>query len=465
MLRGERRGFALRLLNRDIGKLLEVSCRVGERLLESSRRCSISAPASVGSLTPWTHVRRSRLMHPEGAAPRPGAPSRPPPPGGGRARPPAAPRRAHGPGRPTGESRRRRPARARPSAAARSGDGPRGRRRAPRRACSRRKRLTTPRAVRPVNARVSAVGAPEASASRCAGDVPASGVRISAVPSCAAAAPAASTAAIERPVARPPVATSGSSTSAPISCRAASRPSSDPALVVEAAAVAAGLHALHDERVRARVAREARLGRCRHGDPRLRPGGMEPPDHVGGRAAEHERRPTGTLLERQGELVLPAVVVAARLAERDARALALGPQLRRVGADRRRIGGPGGRREDVEPERPGGQPAQRLEVGANRVDRLVAGRQEAEPARVADRGGERGRGGAAGQRRLHDRELERVQNRHRVRIMRQRSRPARMIAPFPARSSALPSMRKGPSRSSSFAARSTSPPPMPCGRI
>ena len=45
---------------------------------------------------------------------------------------------------------------------------------------------------------------------------------------------------------------------------------------------------------------------------------------VGRRAAEGERHDRDPLLERQRELLLPEVVVAARLAERDAAALALG---------------------------------------------------------------------------------------------------------------------------------------------
>ena len=73
---------------------------------------------------------------------------------------------------------------------------------------------------------------------------------MNAVPSWAAAAPAASTAATPRPVAMPPVATSGRSVTAPHELeqreqarRRRARASSN------GAAVAAGLHALHHERV------------------------------------------------------------------------------------------------------------------------------------------------------------------------------------------------------------------------
>ena len=119
--------------------------------------------------------------------------------------------------------------------------------------------LTIPRAVRPVNARVSAVGASPSIAARCALRVAASGASISAVPTCAAAAPAASTAATPRPVAIPPVATSGRSTAAPTVCSSASRPMSPGRRVVPRPAVAARLDALHDQRVRAGVARGHRL--------------------------------------------------------------------------------------------------------------------------------------------------------------------------------------------------------------
>ena len=66
---------------------------------------------------------------------------------------------ARTPARPTGGSRPRRRARARPRAAARSGGAPPDSRGGASASCSRMKRFSIPRAVRPVNARVSAVGA------------------------------------------------------------------------------------------------------------------------------------------------------------------------------------------------------------------------------------------------------------------------------------------------------------------
>lgn len=66
-----------------------------------------------------------------------------------------------------------------------------------------------------MNARVISVGvSPAASAARCSGLAPLSGQGRNIVPSCAAVAPATSTAATSAPLDSPPVATSGTSTSA-----------------------------------------------------------------------------------------------------------------------------------------------------------------------------------------------------------------------------------------------------------
>jgi hypothetical protein len=66
-----------------------------------------------------------------------------------------------------------------------------------------------------VNARVTEVGvSPAASAARWSGFAPLSGQGRNIVPSCAALAPAASTAATSAPLDNPPVATSGTSTAA-----------------------------------------------------------------------------------------------------------------------------------------------------------------------------------------------------------------------------------------------------------
>ena len=113
------------------------------------------------------------------------------------------------------------------------------------------KRLRMPRASRPLNARVSAVGASDASASRCACDVPASGARMNAVPTWAARAPSASTAWTAAAVAIPPVATSGHVDVDQLQQRVqADR--LEVGRVDPRAAVAAGLGALDDERARAR---------------------------------------------------------------------------------------------------------------------------------------------------------------------------------------------------------------------
>jgi hypothetical protein len=183
-------------------------------------------------------------------------------------------------------------------------------------------------------------------------------------------------------------------------------------VVVEHGAVPARLDALDDERVGAGVARDPRLGRARDRHPRLGARRVHALEHGGLRAAERERHDRDALGLGERELVLPAVVVVPRLAERDARQFALVAQPAGVGAHRVVVGRAGGRREDVEPERPCCEPAQRLEVGAHRVGRLVAGGEEAEPARLAHRRRQRRRRRAAGERRLHDRELQPFEHRH-----------------------------------------------------
>jgi hypothetical protein len=97
-----------------------------------------------------------------------------------------------------------------------------------------------------------------------------------------------------------------------------------------------------------------------------------------------------------------------RRAELDAVAGCLAGQLGRVALDRARVGRRARRREQVEPERPLRQRAQLGDLGANRVCRPIARRQEAEPARLADGSRQGGRGGSARQRRLDDRVFEPV---------------------------------------------------------
>jgi hypothetical protein len=105
------------------------------------------------------------------------------------------------------------------------------------------------------------------------------------------------------------------------------------------------------------------------------------------------------------ELRLPAVVVAARLAERPC-------QRRRVGRDRRRIGRRARRREQVHAERAGRHRAQRVDVIRHLIDGAIARRQEAQSAGLAHRPRERGGRRPARKRRLHDRMLEFDQREH-----------------------------------------------------
>ena len=102
------------------------------------------------------------------------------------------------------------------------------------------------------------------------------------------------------------------------------------------------------------------------------------------------------------ELRLPGVVVVLRPAQRDPDPRGLLRQPGRVALDLPRIA-VAGRREDVHPEGPGGERADRRDLLAHRLRRLVAGREEPEPTRLADRGRELGRRGAAGHRRRDDR--------------------------------------------------------------
>ena len=116
-------------------------------------------------------------------------------------------------------------------------------------------------------------------------------------------------------------------------------------VVLEHRAVAAGLDALDDERVGAGVARDPRLARRGDGHPHLGAGGVHPLDHRGVRAAEREGDDRHALGLGERELRLPAVVVVARLAERDARELALVAQRAGVGPHGLVVGGaaPAGR--------------------------------------------------------------------------------------------------------------------------
>lgn len=87
-------------------------------------------------------------------------------------------------------------------------------------------RFTSPRAGRPENARVSSVRTNSGSVSAflCTGSAPDSGQARKAVPSCAASAPAASSAAICEPRMRPPAAMIGRATASRTWATSASSP-------------------------------------------------------------------------------------------------------------------------------------------------------------------------------------------------------------------------------------------------
>ena len=113
------------------------------------------------------------------------------------------------------------------------------------------KRLRMPRASRPLNARVSAVGVSVASASRCACDVPASGARMNAVPTWAARAPSAST-AWTAAAGRDPAGRDQRHVDVDQLQQRVQADRLEVGRVHPGAAVAAGLGALDDERARAR---------------------------------------------------------------------------------------------------------------------------------------------------------------------------------------------------------------------
>ena len=203
-----------------------------------------------------------------------------------------------------------------------SGSGPRGRRRGEA-SWRRMKALTIPRAVRPVKARVSAVGAAEASASRCAGAGPGlGGAQERGADLRRRVAPAASAAATPPPVAMPPAAITGTRHARSAAAAARAVPIAS-AVVVEAAAVPAGLGALGDDGVGARGDGGLGLGRRRHRHPDLAALGSAAITSGDGQP-EGEGHDGGRALDEQRELRLPVVVVEARLAD-----VALEPRQRR----------------------------------------------------------------------------------------------------------------------------------------
>ena len=228
------------------------------------------------------------------------------------------------------------------------------------------------------------------------------------MPSCAAAAPGGEHGGDARPVAIPPVATSGRSTAARHERQQREQPEVAGRPVVERAAMAARLDALDDERVGARVAASrasagvvtvthiALPASC---SAATTPAGGQP--NVNDTTAARSRASSASLASQpssswRGE---PSAPRRARR-RRELRGVALDGGL--VGHRRRR-------REQVDAERPIGQCARGAQVLRDGVDGLVAGSQEPDPPRVADRRGQRRRRRPTGERRPDDRHLQRVQ--------------------------------------------------------
>ena len=176
--------------------------------------------------------------------------------------------------------------------------------------------------------------------------------------------------------------------------------------VVKGGAMAARLDALDDQRVGAAVCREHGLGRGGDRHPHRTAGLLQPGDVGGVRTSGHERDHGHPLVAREHELLLPAVVVVPRVAELDVLALSLLGKGIGIASDRLAVVARPAGDEDVQPERARGERAQLRDVGAHRVRRPVAGREEAEPTRLAYGRGQRGRGRPAAHRRLDDGYLE-----------------------------------------------------------
>ncbi len=178
-----------------------------------------------------------------------------------------------------------------------------------------------PRAVRPVNARVSAVGAaPRRIISRWAWLVRASGQSRNAVPSCAAAAPAASNRRDALSGAQP----SGGDQRYGVGdlglneLKEGEKPEVTGMGVVEAAPMPARLNTLHDEAVHAGFVGELGLLDIRHGDPDRGPGLVQSINLRRGGAAESRGDDRKVSCAQQVHLGLVGVVVPTRLAEGDA---------------------------------------------------------------------------------------------------------------------------------------------------
>jgi hypothetical protein len=128
--------------------------------------------------------------------------------------------------------------------------------------------------------------------------------------------------------------------------------------------------------------------------------------HRGRRQAEGHRDHRHALLGQQRQLLVPAVVVVHRLAERHPVALRLALQRRRVCLERSAVGERRARHEQVDAERPLREAPQLADLVAHRSDAAIPRGEEAEPSGLRHGAGKRGRGGAAAHRSLDDRMLE-----------------------------------------------------------
>lgn len=170
----------------------------------------------------------------------------------------------------------------------------------------------------------------------------------------------------------------------------------------------ARLEALDHQGVRAGLTRDRRLLWAGHGHPDLAARALQRGDRVRRRATEGERRDRRPLGHQQLDLLLPVVVLPARLA----RLVPLLAQRLGVARHRDRIRQARRRHEQVHAERRIPQPPQRGDVGARPVGGPVAGGQEAQPTGARHRGGQLGSRGAAAKRRLHDRHRQPIEDAH-----------------------------------------------------
>lgn len=179
--------------------------------------------------------------------------------------------------------------------------------------------------------------------------------------------------------------------------------------VAVGALVAAGLHALRDDRVRPGRLDRAGLLRGGGGDQGEGAGPAQPGDDLAVRHAEVEGDHRDRVVEQDGELGVVAVVPAAvRVAQLRLVPGGLAGQLVGVDLDGAGLGELGLRHEHVDAERAAREPAQPLDLLVHPVGGLVPGGEEPEAAGLADGGGELRDGDSARHGCLHDREGEEI---------------------------------------------------------